>query len=105
MIARRTFIKRASLAIASAAPGIFVGVSQAQQVPNSSGSEPAKLRPPRALATATTTSMTRSGLPCVPAGDPACAARGFAQTEANALIVGAVYDRPFFLDSTKYGRS
>src|SRR5206468_10179495 len=26
-------------------------------------------------------------------------------TEENALTVGAVYDRPFFLDSTKYGRS
>ena len=62
MIARRTFLKRASAAaVASAASGFSVGVSQAQQVPNSAGSEPAKLKAPRALATATTTSMTRSG--------------------------------------------
>ncbi|PYS55874.1 MAG: hypothetical protein DMG13_02160 [Acidobacteria bacterium] len=30
---------------------------------------------------------------------------GLCPTEENALTVGAVYDRPFFLDSTKYGRS
>ncbi len=29
----------------------------------------------------------------------------FCPTEENVLTVGAVYDRPFFLDSTKYGRS
>ena len=47
MIARRKFIKSASMmAIASAAPRIFVGVSEAQQVPNSTGSEPAKLKAP-----------------------------------------------------------
>ena len=45
MIVRRTFIKSASVAIASTA-GISIGVSQAQQVPNSSGSEPAKLKAP-----------------------------------------------------------
>jgi predicted TIM-barrel fold metal-dependent hydrolase len=45
MIGRRTFVKSASLAaIASAAPGIFEGVSQAQRVPNSSGTAPAKLK-------------------------------------------------------------
>jgi predicted TIM-barrel fold metal-dependent hydrolase len=47
MIARRRFIQSASMmAIASATPGIFTGVSQAQQIPNSSGSEPAKLKAP-----------------------------------------------------------
>jgi hypothetical protein len=37
MIARRTFLKSASVAAVS------MGVSEAQQVPNSSGNEPAKL--------------------------------------------------------------
>jgi D-galactarolactone isomerase len=47
MIARRTFIKSASVvAIASTAADISVGVSEAQQVPNSSGSGPAKLKAP-----------------------------------------------------------
>jgi len=47
MIARRTFLKTASAAaIASACSGLSVGVSEAQQVPNSSGSEPAKLKAP-----------------------------------------------------------
>jgi len=47
MIARRTFIKSASaVAIASTAGDISVGVSQAQQVPNSSGSGPARLKAP-----------------------------------------------------------
>ncbi len=47
MIARRTFLKRASAAaVASATSGLSVGVSQAQQVPNSAGSEPAKLKAP-----------------------------------------------------------
>src|SRR6266487_2333256 len=38
------------------------------------------------------------------AATPPCG-RGLCPTEENALTVGAVYDRPFFLDSTKYGRS
>jgi predicted TIM-barrel fold metal-dependent hydrolase len=47
MIARRTFIKSASaVAIASSAGEISVGVSEAQQVPNSSGSERSKLKAP-----------------------------------------------------------
>src|SRR5258707_2175404 len=47
MIARRRFIKSASMAvIASAAPGIFGGASLAEKVPNSSGTEPAKLKAP-----------------------------------------------------------
>ena len=47
MIARRRFIKSASMAaIASAAPGIFGGASVAEKVPNSSGDEPAKLKAP-----------------------------------------------------------
>src|SRR6202045_4971491 len=47
MIARRRFIKNASMAvIASAAPGIFGGASLAEKVPNSSGTEPAKLKAP-----------------------------------------------------------
>src|ERR1700731_5095251 len=47
MIARRRFIKNASMAvIASAAPGIFGGASLAEKVPNSSGSAPAKLKAP-----------------------------------------------------------
>ena len=105
MIARRTFIERASLAIASAAPGIFVGVSQAQQVPNSSGSEPAKLKASAGacdchhhIYDAVRASMRPSRRPCL-------CRTGLCPTEENALTVGAVYDRPFFLDSTKYGRS
>jgi D-galactarolactone isomerase len=47
MIARRTFLKHASAAaIASATSGLLVGVGHAEQVPNSSGSEPAKLKAP-----------------------------------------------------------
>ncbi len=47
MIGRRTFVKSASMmAIASTATKISVGVSHAQQVPNSSGAEPAKLKAP-----------------------------------------------------------
>src|ERR1700680_3136274 len=47
MTSRRTFIQRVSMvAIGSAGSAISVGVSQAQQVPNSSGSEPAKLKAP-----------------------------------------------------------
>ena len=47
MIARRALIKGASVAaMAAASSGISVGVSEAQQVPNSSGTEPAKLKAP-----------------------------------------------------------
>ena len=47
MIARRTFIKRVSMAaLAAGGSAISVGVSQAQQVPNSSGAEPARLKAP-----------------------------------------------------------
>jgi predicted TIM-barrel fold metal-dependent hydrolase len=47
MIARRTFIKSISMAaVGPAGPAISIGVSQAQQVPNSSGSEPASLKAP-----------------------------------------------------------
>jgi len=47
MIARRTFIKSVSImAIGASGSAISVGVGQAQQVPNSSGSEPAKLKAP-----------------------------------------------------------
>jgi D-galactarolactone isomerase len=47
MIARRTFIKSVSImAIGAGGSAISVGVGQAQQVPNSSGSEPAKLKAP-----------------------------------------------------------
>ena len=47
MIACCTFIKSISMAaIGSAGPAISIGVSQAQQVPNSSGSEPATLKAP-----------------------------------------------------------
>ena len=47
MIARRTFIKAVSAAaIASTGSELSVGVSEAQQVPNSAGSEPAKLKAP-----------------------------------------------------------
>ena len=47
MIARRTFIKSASmLALAASTPRLYVGESFAQQVPNSSGTEPATLKAP-----------------------------------------------------------
>jgi predicted TIM-barrel fold metal-dependent hydrolase len=47
MIARRTFIKRASiLALAASTSRMSVGDSFAQQVPNSSGTEPARLKAP-----------------------------------------------------------
>jgi predicted TIM-barrel fold metal-dependent hydrolase len=47
MIARRTFIKSVSMAVlASSGSALSVGVSQAQQVPNSSGAEPARLKAP-----------------------------------------------------------
>ena len=47
MIARRTFLKDASAAaIGSTVCGLFPSVSQGQQVPNSSGSAPAKLKAP-----------------------------------------------------------
>ena len=45
MIARRTFIKSASmLALAASTLRLYVGESFAQQVPNSSGTEPATLK-------------------------------------------------------------
>jgi D-galactarolactone isomerase len=46
MIARRTFITRASMAALAAASGLSVRPGRAQQVPNSSGTEPAKLKAP-----------------------------------------------------------
>jgi len=47
MVARRTFLKRGSIiAIGYSGWAISLGVSQAQQVPNSSGTEPAKLKAP-----------------------------------------------------------
>ena len=47
MIGRRTFIKGASMAaITATTSGIHVGQSQAQQVPNSAGTEPPKLKAP-----------------------------------------------------------
>jgi D-galactarolactone isomerase len=47
MIRRRTLIKGASMAaMAAAISGVSVCVSKAQQVPNSSGAEPAKLKAP-----------------------------------------------------------
>src|SRR5579862_8349600 len=47
MIGRRSLIKGASMAaMAAAVSGVSVRVSEAQQVPNSSGSEPAKLKAP-----------------------------------------------------------
>jgi hypothetical protein len=47
MIARRTFVKTACVAaITSATSRLSVGVGQAQQVPNSSGTESAKLKAP-----------------------------------------------------------
>jgi D-galactarolactone isomerase len=47
MIARRTFIKGASMAaLAGTTAGLPVRVSEAQQVPNSTGSEPPKLKAP-----------------------------------------------------------
>jgi D-galactarolactone isomerase len=45
MIARRTFIKGAS-ALAATASGLSVAPGSAEPAPNSSGSEPAKLKPP-----------------------------------------------------------
>jgi D-galactarolactone isomerase len=46
MLARRTFITGASLAALAAASGIDIRTSRAQQVANSSGTEPPKLKPP-----------------------------------------------------------
>jgi D-galactarolactone isomerase len=46
MIARRTFITRASMAALATAAGLSVRPGRAEQVPNSSGSEPAKLKAP-----------------------------------------------------------
>src|SRR6516162_10888086 len=47
MVARRTFIKSASLAVLAASTSrIYVRDGLAQQAPNSSGTEPAKLRAP-----------------------------------------------------------
>src|SRR6202035_257023 len=47
MIGRRSLIKGASMAaMAAAISGVSVRVSEAQQVPNSSGAEPAKLKAP-----------------------------------------------------------
>ena len=47
MIARRTFIKGASMAaIVATTSGASIGESLAQQVPNSSGTEPAKVKAP-----------------------------------------------------------
>src|SRR5579863_10617365 len=46
MIARRTFIARASMAALASASGLSLRAARAQQVPNSSGSEPAKLKAP-----------------------------------------------------------
>ena len=47
MVARRTFIKSASLAVLVAStPRIYVRDGLAQQAPNSSGTEPAKLKAP-----------------------------------------------------------
>jgi len=47
MIARRTFIKGASMAaITATTSGIHVGQGHAQQVPNSVGIEPPKLKAP-----------------------------------------------------------
>src|SRR5579863_2761053 len=47
MIGRRSLIKGASMAaMAAAVSGVAVRVSEAQQVPNSSGTEPAKLKAP-----------------------------------------------------------
>jgi predicted TIM-barrel fold metal-dependent hydrolase len=44
---RRKFIQSASMAaIGAAAPGIFIGTGQAQEVPNSTGSERPKLKAP-----------------------------------------------------------
>jgi predicted TIM-barrel fold metal-dependent hydrolase len=46
MIARRTFIKHASIAALAGAGGLAARAALAQPVPNSSGSEPAKLKAP-----------------------------------------------------------
>ena len=48
MIRRRTFIKSVSMvAIGSSGSAISVGVSEAQQVPNSSGTEPSQAQSAR----------------------------------------------------------
>jgi predicted TIM-barrel fold metal-dependent hydrolase len=46
MIARRTFIARASMAALASAAGLLPRPGRAEQAPNSSGSEPAKLKAP-----------------------------------------------------------
>src|SRR5438552_16275834 len=46
MMERRTFIKGASLAALAATSGVAIRASHAQQVPNSSGTEPPKLAAP-----------------------------------------------------------
>src|SRR5437588_1465077 len=46
MVERRTFIKGAALAALAATSGIAIGTSHAQQVPNSTGTEPPKLKAP-----------------------------------------------------------
>jgi D-galactarolactone isomerase len=46
MIARRTFIKHASMAALAATSGLSVRPSRADEVPNSSGTAPAKLKAP-----------------------------------------------------------
>ena len=46
MIARRAFIRQASMAALASASGFSVRASRAEPVPNSSGSEPAKLKAP-----------------------------------------------------------
>jgi predicted TIM-barrel fold metal-dependent hydrolase len=46
MIARRTFVKHASMAALAAASGLSVRRSRADEVPNSSGTAPAKLKAP-----------------------------------------------------------
>ena len=47
MLARRTFIKGASMAaITATTSGLHVGQGHAQQVPNSAGTEPPKLKAP-----------------------------------------------------------
>jgi D-galactarolactone isomerase len=46
MIARRAFIRQASMAVLATASGLSVRASRAEPVPNSSGSEPAKLKAP-----------------------------------------------------------
>jgi D-galactarolactone isomerase len=46
MIARRAFIRHASMAVLATASGLSVRQSRADEVPNSSGTEPAKLKAP-----------------------------------------------------------